>query len=198
MRRFVFLRVLLCGALFCLFLPTALFAKGNVVRLPDGMSITLPDTWRVQPKEEGAPLLMAFGLEQGAEQPFGMVMINQTKLSGQEEALTQDKLAKLNAEDKAAFLAEMEANFRAEFGGEKSPLKIKEILSTEIKDINGFHAASITAALDSDGNGVILEANIIMFADRAVQLQAWCSKAQYEAHGGEVADIVSSFVAGKS
>ena len=183
---------------FCLLFPTALLAKGNVVKLPDGMSITLPDNWRVQPKEEGAPLLMAFGLEKDAERPFGMVMINQTPLSGQEEALTQDKLAGLSAEAKAAFLAEMETNFRAEFGGEKSPLKIKEILSTEIKDINGFHAASITAALDSEGNGVILEASIIMFADRAVQLQAWCSKAQYETHGKEVADIVKSFVAGKS
>ncbi len=186
----------LCGLLMCAALTGVAAAKGNTVQLPKGMSITLPDNWREQPGEEGAPLFMAAAFDE-KNQPFGMVMVNQTEFSDQEGALTQDKLPKLSAEEKAAFLAEMETNFRAEFSGEKAPLRVQEVMSACIKDINGFNAASITASLDADGNGVILEANIIMFADRAVQLQVWCSSAQYAAHGQEATDIVNSFVAGE-
>ena len=195
MWRIVF-RALFCAWLLCGVLPGAALAKGNVIKLPDNMSITLPDNWKEQPKEEGAPLLMAVAMDDKG-QPFGMVMVNQTALSGQEETLTQDKLPLLNAEEKAAFLAEMEANFRAEFSGEQAPFTIKEITAVSIKNINGFHAASVEAALEAGGNGVILEADIIMFANRAVQLQIWCLAVQYAAHGHEVADIVNSFVAGK-
>ncbi len=198
MRRFGFLRVLAWGLLFCLAASTTAWAKDNVVKLPDGMSITLPESWKVKPKEEGGPLLLAFGTDGSGAQPFGMVMVNQVKLKAGEEALTQDKLGKLDPKAKENFLAEMENNFRAEFGGDKSPLKIKAIIAREIRNLNGFNAASIAAELDSEGNEVILEANIIMFADRAVQFQVWCSKAQYEAHGQEVKDIVNSFVAGKN
>ncbi len=70
-------------------------------------------------------------------------------------------------------------------------------MDASIKNINGFHAASITASLDADGKGVIVEADIIMFADQAIQLQAWCSEVQYKARGSEVKDIIGSFVAGK-
>lgn len=189
-------RALLCAMLLCSALPGAVQAKGNTVKLPGGMSITLPDNWKVQPKEAGAPLFMAVALDD-KEQPFGMVMINQVELSGQEETLTQDKLPTLSAEEKAAFLAEMEENFRAEFNGEQSPLRVKEVLDASIKNINGFYAASITASLNADGNEVMLEADIIMFADRAVQLQIWCASAQYKTHGREVAEIINSFVAGK-
>ena len=195
MWRIVF-RALFCAWLLCGVLPGAALAKGNVIKLPDNMSITLPDNWKEQPKEEGAPLLMAVAMDDKG-QPFGMVMVNQTALSGQEETLTQDKLPALSVEEKAAFLAEMEENFRAEFSGEQAPLRVKEVLDASIKNINGFHAASITASLEADGNEVMLEADIIMFADRAVQLQIWCASVQYKTHGREVAEIINSFVAGK-
>ena len=195
MWRIIF-RALLCVWLLCGALPGAALAKGNVVKLPDDMSITLPDNWQERPKEEGAPLFMAVALDDKG-QPFGMVMVNQIALSGQEETLTQDKLPLLSAEEKAAFLAERKENFQAEFSGEQSPFKIREIAAVRIKNINGFYAASVEAALDAGGNGVILEADIIMFANRAVQLQIWCLAVQYAAHGHEVADIVNSFVAGK-
>ena len=195
MWRIVF-RALLYAMLLCGVLTGAVQAKGNAVKLPGGMSITLPDNWKAQPKEAGAPMFMAVALDD-KEQPFGMVMVNQVELSGQEETLTQDRLPALSAEEKAAFLAEMEENFRAEFNGEQSPLRVKEVLDASIKNINGFYAASITASLNADGNEVMLEADIIMFADRAVQLQIWCASAQYKTHGREVAEIINSFVAGK-
>lgn len=195
MRRIIF-RALLCAMLLCGVLSGVVQAKGNTVKLPEGMSITLPDNWKVQPKEAGAPLFLAVALDD-KEQPFGMVMVNQVELSGQEETLTQDKLPALSAEEKAAFLAEMEENFRVEFSGQQSPLRVKEVLDASIKNINGFHAASITASLEADGNEVMLEADIIMFANRAVQLQIWCATAQYKTHGREVAEIINSFVAGK-
>ena len=192
----IILKTLVCVLLLCGVLAPAAVAKGNAVKLPGGMSITLPDNWRVQPKEAGAPLFMAVALDD-KEQPFGMVMVNQVELTGQEDTLTQDKLPALSAEEKAAFLAEMEENFRSEFSGQQSPLQVKEVLDASIKNINGFHAASITASLNADGNEVMLEADIIMFADRAVQLQIWCASAQYKTHGREVAEIINSFVAGK-
>lgn len=195
MWRIIF-RALLCVMLLCSVLSGVVQAKGNTVKLPEGMSIALPDNWKVQPKEAGAPLFLAVALDD-KEQSFGMVMVNQVELSGQEETLTQDKLPALSAEEKAAFLAEMEENFRSEFSGQQSPLRVKEVLDASIKNINGFHAASITASLEADGNEVMLEADIIMFANRAVQLQIWCATAQYKAHGQEVAEIVNSFVAGK-
>ncbi len=195
MWRIIF-RALFCAMLLCGMLPGASSAKGNAVKLTDGMSITLPDNWKVQPKEAGAPLFMAVALDDEG-QSFGMVMVNQVELSGEEEALTQDKLPTLSVEEKAAFLAEMEENFRTEFSGQQAPLRVKEVLDASIKNINGFYAASITASLDADGNEVMLEADIIMFADRAVQLQIWCASAQYKTHGREVAEIVNSFVAGK-
>ena len=195
MWRIIF-RALLCVMLLCGVLPGAAQAKGNTVKLPGGMAITLPDNWKVQPKEEGAPMFLAVALDD-KQQPFGMVMVNQVELTGQEESLTQDKLPALSAEEKAAFLSEMEENFRAECSGQQSPLQVKEVLDASIKNINGFHAASITASLEADGNEVMLEADIIMFADRAVQLQIWCASAQYKAHGREVTGIVNSFVAGK-
>ena len=194
MGRIIF-KTLLGVLLLCLALPAAGLAKNSSVRLPGGMSITLPDNWQVQPEEEGAPALVALGRDE-AGGAFGMIMINRTALPGEEEPLTQDKLPGLNAEEKAAFLAEMEKNFQAEFSGENSPFKLKEIRDASIKSINGFNAASITAALDADGKGVILEADIIMFADRAIQLQAWCSEEQYAVRGQEVRNIISSFVAG--
>lgn len=195
MRRTIF-QALFGVLLLCIALPTAGFAKGDSVRLPGGMSITLPDNWQAQPEEEGAPVLIAVGRDE-KDEPFGMVMVNQMALSGEDEPLTQDKLPDLNVEEKAAFLAEMEKNFQAEFSGENSPFKLKEISDASIKNINGFYAASITASLDADGKGVILEADIIMFADRAIQVQAWCSEEQYAARGQEVRNIISSFVAGK-
>lgn len=194
--RWIIFRALLCAMLLCGVLSGVVQAKGNTVKLPEGMSITLPDNWKVQPKEAGAPLFLAVALDD-KEQPFGMVMVNQVELSGQEETLTQDKLPALSAEEKAAFLAEMEENFRVEFSGQQSPLRVKEVLDASIKNINGFHAASITASLEADGNEVMLEADIIMFANRAVQLQIWCATAQYKTHGREVAEIINSFVAGK-
>lgn len=195
MWRIIF-RTSLCALLLCGVLSGAVQAKGNTVKLPGGMSITLPDNWKVQPKEAGAPMFLAVALDDKA-QPFGMVMVNQVDLTGQEEALTQDKLPTLNAEEKAAFLSEMEENFRAEFSGQQSPLRVKEVRDASIKNINGFNAASITASLEADGNEVMLEADIIMFADRAVQLQIWCASAQYKTHGREMTEIINSFVAGK-
>ena len=194
MGRIIF-QTLLGLLLLCVALPGACPAKGGAVQLPGGMSITLPDNWQVQPEEKGTPVLVAVGHDEKGE-AFGMVMINQMVLPSGEEPLTQDKLPDLNAEEKAAFLAEMENNFRNEFSVKDSPFKLKEIFDASIKNINGFHAASITASLDAGGNGVILEADIIMFPDRAIQLQAWCSEVQYSARGQEVRNIISSFVAG--
>lgn len=195
MRRIIF-QALLCSLLLCALLPIAAAAKNKAVKLPSGMSITLPDNWQVQPEEKGAPALLALGRDETGES-FGMVMVNQTSLTDQDEPLTQDKLPGLGAEEKKAFLDEMKNNFQAEFSGENSPFKVKEIIDASIKNINGFHAASITAALDADGKGVIVEADIIMFADRAIQLQAWCAEAQYPAREREVKGIIDSFVAGK-
>ena len=189
-------QALLYGLLLCALAPGLALAEGKTVNLPGNMSITLPKNWQQQPEEQGAPVLIALGHDEKGES-FGMVMVNQTPLSGQEEPLTQDKLPQLSAEEKAAFLAEMEANFRAEFSSENSPLQVKEIMDASIKNINGFNAASITASLDAGGNGVIVEADIIMFADRAIQLQGWCSAVHYAARGQEVKNIIASFVAGK-
>ena len=50
MWRIIF-RALLCVWLLCGALPGAALAKGNVVKLPDDMSITLPDNWQERPKE---------------------------------------------------------------------------------------------------------------------------------------------------
>jgi hypothetical protein len=190
-------KTLLAVLLLCAMLPVAVCsARGNLVSLPNDMSITLPSNWLIHPREPDSPVLMALGRDEKGEF-FGMVMVNLAQLYGQEEPLTHDKLPELSPEEKAVFLAEMEKTFLTEFNGENVPFTVKEIRDASIRNINGFHGASIAALLDSDGNEVFVEAVIIMFADRAIQLQAWCSASQYEARGREVKDIVNSFVAAK-
>ncbi len=119
MGRIIF-QALLYGLLLCAALPITVAAKSNTVKLPGGMSITLPVNWKVQPEEKGAPALIALGRDEKNES-FGMVMVNQTSIPDQEEPLTQDKLPSLSAEEKTAFLEEMKENFRAEFSGANSP-----------------------------------------------------------------------------
>ena len=189
-------QLILCGWLFCALLPATAAAEMRTMTLANDMSINLPDNWRVAPPEPGGPQFMAVAVDK-EDKPFGMVMVNQLPLGPDDESLTQDRLPQLNPEERESFLDEMEASLRYELDSGIVPLSIRQILSKEIKSLNGFNAASVTAALDAGGNGVIMEVVVIVFSDRAVQLQIWCEEAHYQEHGREMADIVNSFKAGK-
>ncbi len=187
--------LILCGWLLAL-LPGLALAEMRVMSLPNDMAIGLPENWRVAPPEPGGPQFMAVAMDK-EDKPFGMVMVNQLPLGPEDESLTQDRLPQLNPEERELFLSEMEASLRQELDGGIVPLSIRTILNKEIKSLNGFNAASITAALDAGGNGVIMEVLVTVFPDRAVQLQIWCAEAHYQEHSQEMSEIVSSFKAGK-
>lgn len=178
---FIFIAMLLCV------LPA--YAKDNFIRLPDDISITLPDTWIIERLDSDKSTL--FSALKLASNGSAVAYLSITRVYVS-MPITQAELSRMDERQKGIFLDGFTKDYLKSATLLSPDIKNRQLIGADVFPKHGVTMIGVITSATFEGSPIFIETRLVGFKDRLVQMTIW-----HTAYEHEYLVIAESFIPGK-